>query len=461
MSPRARHYGVRKVCGCPWKRWPKCPHPWHFSYKPRGGARYRFSLDVELNQHIGSKTEAEKIANDIRTAIHAGTFQRAASVLATSPAPAPAVVTLDSFATTYIKRASQASGKTSWRDDASLLATVRNHVTTDGRRLGDWPLTAITEDELEAVYAAQRAAGRAASTLNHLVQVLKAAFRWGARKGYLARSPISDGSALKRTKLAQRTRRITPDQETALLKVAGALSRGAGVRLSGLIVAALETGCRRGELLALRWADVDLDRHELVVRGETAKDNETRVVPISSRLAAVLEVAKTDPAGREVKPEAYVFGTFGQQVQNIRRAWETCVLQAYGHTPTYLTKTIGDKTVKTSNLAPESRAALAAIDLHFHDLRHEAGSRWLEAGVPLHHIKELLGHANISQTDTYLNAGRVALQESIKRFDASRETPEAKGTGDSRGKLVANKANTEHRPLCHDGSNEAAEDQVH
>jgi site-specific recombinase XerD len=49
-------------------------------------------------------------------------------------------------------------------------------------------------------------------------------------------------------------------------------------------------------------------------------------------------------------------------------------------------------------------------------LRHEAGSRWLEAGVPLHHIKELLGHANISQTDTYLNAGRVALHDSIKRF---------------------------------------------
>lgn len=48
-------------------------------------------------------------------------------------------------------------------------------------------------------------------------------------------------------------------------------------------------------------------------------------------------------------------------------------------------------------LAQESRTALRAIDLHFHDLRHEAGSRWLEAGMPLHHVKELLGHANISQ----------------------------------------------------------------
>jgi integrase len=66
--------------------------------------------------------------------------------------------------------------------------------------------------------------------------------------------------------------------------------------------------------------------------------------------------------------------------------------------------------------------SLRAIDLHFHDLRHEAGSRWLEAGMPLHHIKELLGHANISQTDTYLNAGRLALRESMQRFDAAWQT---------------------------------------
>ena len=40
--------------------------------------------------------------------------------------------------------------------------------------------------------------------------------------------------------------------------------------------------------------------------------------------------------------------------------------------------------------------------------------------VPLHHVKEMLGHANISQTDTYLNAGRVALRESMQRIDTAR-----------------------------------------
>jgi site-specific recombinase XerD len=55
--------------------------------------------------------------------------------------------------------------------------------------------------------------------------------------------------------------------------------------------------------------------------------------------------------------------------------------------------------------------------LHFHDLRHEAGSRWLEQGWPLHHVKELLGHASISTTDTYLSASRIHLRESMLEME--------------------------------------------
>jgi site-specific recombinase XerD len=69
---------------------------------------------------------------------------------------------------------------------------------------------------------------------------------------------------------------------------------------------------------------------------------------------------------------------------------------------------------------PASRAQLKAIDLHFHDLRHEGASRLLEAGWPLHHIQEMLGHASLEQTATYLNVQRGGLQESMKRLDDAR-----------------------------------------
>jgi hypothetical protein len=49
----------------------------------------------------------------------------------------------------------------------------------------------------------------------------------------------------------------------------------------------------------------------------------------------------------------------------------------------------------------------------------------LEAGWPLHHVQHTLGHANVSQTSTYLNATRIGLQESMRRLDAAGCNPVA------------------------------------
>ena len=100
----------------------------------------------------------------------------------------------------------------------------------------------------------------------------------------------------------------------------------------------------------------------------------------------------------------------GEQVDNVKRSWETCVLKVYGHEPVW----------RKTGLAPESRAALKAIDLHFHDLRHEGASRLLESGWPLHHVQEMLGHSSLDQTSTYLNVQRGGLRESMQKTDAFR-----------------------------------------
>jgi integrase len=134
-----------------------------------------------------------------------------------------------------------------------------------------------------------------------------------------------------------------------------------------------------------------------------------------------------------------VFGVLGERVKSIKKAWQTCVLRAQGHEPVS----------RTNGKLDEARAALRA-DLHFHDLRHEAGSRWLEAGMPLRNVKEMLGHANISQTDTYLNAGQFALHESMQRLDEA-----------GRGNPVANEPPAEHRLHGHDEPMESPKDLLH
>ena len=107
--------------------------------------------------------------------------------------------------------------------------------------------------------------------------------------------------------------------------------------------------------------------------------------------------------------DAYVFGTvIGGRLLGFGRAWDTAVLKSHGHTPAY---------TKTANLTPESRAALNAIDLHFHDLRREAGSRWMDAGVPLATIQRWLGHSNIAQTSTYLAGTQASEHDAMARFE--------------------------------------------
>ena len=101
------------------------------------------------------------------------------------------------------------------------------------------------------------------------------------------------------------------------------------------------------------------------------KTKRDRVVPVSTRLMAILEMRRKDPAGEDLPPDAYVFGNaLGQRTASIKTAW-----------------TLACK-----------RAGL--VDFHFHDLRREAGSRWIEGGMVLHEVRDFLGHTRVSQTDT-------------------------------------------------------------
>jgi len=86
------------------------------------------------------------------------------------------------------------------------------------------------------------------------------------------------------------------------------------------------------------------------------------------------------------------------------------------------------------------------VNLAFRDMRHEAGSRLLESGWPIHNVAHMLGHANISQTSTYLNATRVGLQDAMRRLDAARCNP------------VADESPTDQAPLRNGGQTDG--DQV-
>ncbi len=275
-------------------------------------------------------------------------------------------------------------------------------------------------DTIERLREVRRAQGTGLVGVNRNVRALRALFNWAIRVGYVEATPFKRGTepVVKLWKEPRRSRRLDTDtnEEARLLAVCAS-------RLRGIIVAALETGCRLGEILSLQWSQVHglrvmgsrvtwAPRAELVLPWTKTKARRDRRIPISSRLRHVLEMRRLDPAGQALPMDSYVFGNeIGQQVKDCKRAWLTAVLKANEHTPSY---------TKSKNLTVASRAALKKINLHFHDLRREAGSRWLEGGVPLHTIRDWLGHTSIAQTSTYLVGTIQTQHDAMRQYEVRR-----------------------------------------
>ena len=411
---RHRNHGLRKLCGCSRRNWPKCPHSWHFSFKHEG-IHHRFSLDRHLGEHVDSKTAAETAATDIKADIRAGRFGQPA---------ARDEMTLRQLADTYLERYVAVERPDTAPDFRSGLRVICGTPlpcpTGAAVPFGALRLADIVTDTIERYRQARRETGTGVGGTNRSLSRLRALYNWAVRVGYVEATPFKRGTeaVIKLSRETPRSRRLSVDaDEEARLMAA------AGPQLRAVIEAALETGLRRGELSSLQWTQVEgltvhgamftwAPRAELVLPWPKTKSRRDRRIPISLRLKAILEMRRFDPAGAPLPLDSYVFGNeVGKRVKSHKRAWQTAVLKAHGYEPTY---------TKTLNLTAASRAALATIDLHFHDLRREAGSRWLEGGVPLHTVRDWLGHTSIAQTSIYLAGTMKTQHDAMRQFEERR-----------------------------------------
>ena len=221
-------------------------------------------------------------------------------------------------------------------------------------KLATKPIEAITRADVEAVRTwrrLQQATGKSRPGnkggecgTNRIVSRLRHVFSWAIAEGYLNETPFKRGpvSVIRFTTSAEnaRTRRLEP----SITLPDGSVKEGDEARLlkhatphlRALIVAALSTGCRLGELLSLQWSQVRRDEKDqarwIVLEGEKTKTAETRTIPIGPRLRAELDMRRHAADGEDHPPTAYIFGNqAGEQVSCVRRAWDTAVLKAHGH----------------------------------------------------------------------------------------------------------------------------------
>ena len=152
-------------------------------------------------------------------------------------------------------------------------------------------------------------------------------------------------------------------------------------------------------MLRIQNRHVDWERHQIAIPGAHAKDAENRRVPFDpqGRLAPILK------RRGKLKPSAFVFGSpEGDYQDSFKTAWESLVLRANGHDITRAKK--GGRV---------DREKLRQIDLHWHDLRHEGACRLLADGVDIRTIQLMLGHADIKQTQRYLNITDEELRKAM------------------------------------------------
>lgn len=446
MKERKDNGGLRKLCGCPRGKWTKCEHAWYFNFT-HNKEHYRFSLDrvitrivhdakgkwrrdrATLGPAITDKTAAMAEADRLRTAIRAGT------IMAQAQQP-QAQLTLRQLADAYEERyvaTDHAATAAEYRYALNAVCKVVLPRPTGGTApLGAWPLDSIVTDTVMRLREARLPQG--ATAANRSVRQLRALFAWGIRLGYTDRTPfkLHGESIVSLPKEEPRSRRLQDGEEAKLLAACSPL-------LHARVVVAIESGMRLGEILSLQWVQVEgmtatgsgaeavewAARSELFLPFAKTKTRRDRRIPISRRLKAVLEMRRFDPAGQPHASAAYVFGNeVGERVAGHTRAWNAAVLQSHGHTPTYTgAKGKSKKPDKrgTRNLSPESRAALKAINLHFHDLRREAGSRWLDGGVNIGTVQRWLGHSNVSQTSSYLSGVQSSEHDAMRRYEERQE----------------------------------------
>lgn len=139
----------------------------------------------------------------------------------------------------------------------SAARRMYSTVLADGRTFGDIRLSRLTWSDIESLYAAMRAAGRGPAWVRRCATVLTRALELARKRGLVDANPSKDATRPRTV----RSKPFAPSTTELMEVLADAAKRDAETANAAVVLAS--TGIRKGELLAIRWADVDLDGGEL------------------------------------------------------------------------------------------------------------------------------------------------------------------------------------------------------
>jgi len=275
------------------------------------------------------------------------------------------------------------------KSGAATLKRIRSNFL----HLMQRPLIDINLWVIEKWRSKELKCGKAKTTINRDITALKACLSRAVEWGVLNENPLQKLRPI-RTDNPTRARYLTADEESSLRKTlrdrderlckrreSGNIWRrerhqatlpDLSVRffpdyLRPMVLLTMNTGLRRGEVLQLKWSDVNLLQRKIVIRGDNAKSGKTRYVPLNDEALSTLQ--HWQPSAEAMD---WVFPAHdGGRMMSIKTSWKRVLKSA------------------------------AIRDFRWHDLRHHFASRLVMKGVDLNTVRELLGHSDLSMTLRY------------------------------------------------------------
>ncbi len=300
------------------------------------------------------------------------------------------------------------------RSADSLLARLRANFS-------DWWKEAVSSIDKARVRdwrTARLNAGVKPATVNRDVAALSSVLSAAAGAGIIPRNPIARELKPLKVDRNARCRYLRPDEFARLMEALEARDRKMiarresanawrkerdypllpdlepyGDHLTPIVVLALNTGMRRGELLGLQWRNVNFEANTITLAGEQdvaggggTKSGKTRHIPMSKAAREALEAWRDQQT--DIWPAGFVFpGPGGKRMTSLKTAF---------------TRVLKDAGIK---------------DFRFHDCRHHFCSMLVQRGVPLAKVKELAGHSTIQLTERYAHLAPEDLTAAIAVLD--------------------------------------------
>ncbi|MEO1074970.1 MAG: site-specific integrase [Bacteroidota bacterium] len=256
------------------------------------------------------------------------------------------------------------------------------------------------------VRAYVEAAGVTASTQRHRYRHLAVFFRWAVEAGHLDGVDGKTANPMDSVRLPKEQKKVaaflTPEGLERLLAAVDAdfaMKRAEGLARDGqckwikdVVLVAVGTGLRLGEVCALRWGAVDLEHRMLTVRSGddfVTKSGHERAVPLAGDALAVLErlAAQRDASGEGDRRDFVLVMPSGKPLR-----------------PNYVSR----------RFKHYARLAKLPESIRFHSLRHTTASWLTMRGVPLPVTQRILGHSSITVTERYAHLAPEVMHEAMR-----------------------------------------------